>query len=546
MCLLSNSDKSNSVEAKSADHLRNAGLGGLFPCGGSQNSAATALIVDSRRYTYGELEVTARRWATRLAQLTPGGSKRIGIFAYRSFTTYAGVLATTFAGGTFVPLNPRFPAERTRDMVRQADLGAIIVDLASLPRLSIVLDGLPAGLPVLLTDGPRTAARFPITLDSNDLEQAFPEEGQPMVGSTDPAYLLFTSGSTGVPKGVPVTNGNVLSFMAHNRKRYSFSEADRFTQTFDHTFDLSIFDMFMAWSSGGTLCVPSLAQLRSPIAFVEEHGITVWFSVPSLASILIRQRYLSPNLMPRIRWSLFCGEALPQFVAEAWQAAAPGSVVENLYGPTELTICCAAHRWEPRISPAQCVNGIVPIGRVYEALSHVVRDQHSQAVTPGDVGELWIAGPQTFPGYWRADHLTADRIVEVSDSSGKTQHYYRTGDLVRQLPSGEYGYVGRMDTQIKINGYRVELGEIEAVLRQSGCSEAVALPWPDRNKTKAIIAFVTPDRPIREIGAFARSRLPTYMVPRRIEPVDVFPLNVNGKTDRGALGQLATAWRFRA
>src|SRR5689334_18034487 len=116
----------------------------------------------------------------------------------------------------------------------------------------------------------------------------------------------------------------------------------------------------------------------------------------------------------------------------------------------------------------------------------------------------------------------------------------------RQLPSGEYGYVGRMDTQIKINGYRVELGEIEAVLRQSGCSEAVALPWPDRNKTKAIIAFVTPDRPIREISAFARSRLPTYMVPRRIEPVDVFPLNVNGKTDRGALGQLATAWRFRA
>jgi acyl-coenzyme A synthetase/AMP-(fatty) acid ligase len=200
-------------------------------------------------------------------------------------------------------------------------------------------------------------------------------------------------------------------------------------------------------------------------------------------------------------------------------------VVENLYGPTELTIACSVHRWDPVTSPASCVHDNVPIGQLYPGLYPLVVDENLGPVAEGETGELCVAGPQTTPGYWQAPEQTAQRYF-----SRDGRIYYRTGDLVRRQ-HGEFVYIGRNDQQVKIGGYRIELGEIEAVLRRNGCAEAVCLVWPDAD---TITAVVSGARTTGLADAVAAS-LPAYMVPRSVHVIDEMPVNSNGKVDRGAL-----------
>jgi amino acid adenylation domain-containing protein len=489
----------------------------------------TALSLGRRAYSYAEAATTARRWAALLVEAAGGRPARVGVFAHRSEASYLGVAAALCAGAAFVPLNRRFPAERTRSMLERADVDAIVVDAASLPGLADLLRGLPRKPVVLLPDVERTKAGElgdVRVLDARDLAAAAPLEELPPVAPEDIAYLLFTSGSTGTPKGVPVTHGNVRAFLDANQERYRLTPEDRLTQTFDQTFDLSVFDLFMAWENGARLCSMDPIELLSPFKYLERNGITVWFSVPSVAAVLRRRGVLRPGTMPTLRWSLFCGEALPRETAEAWQAAAPQSMVENLYGPTELTIACTVHRWDPVTGPAACVHDNVPIGRPYPGLHPLVIGEDGTPVADGQVGELCMAGPQTTPGYWRAPELTAERFFPYE---GRT--YYRTGDLVRWQDDA-YVCLGRNDRQVKLGGYRVELGEIEAVLRRAGAVEAVALQWPDAHTVTAVVCG---DVDFAALTAACEAALPPYMTPARIHVVAEMPVNGNGKTDLGAL-----------
>ncbi|MFD7983903.1 amino acid adenylation domain-containing protein [Kitasatospora indigofera] len=490
---------------------------------------SVALTVGRREHTYGEAAATARRWAALLVEAAGGRPRRVGVFAHRSEASYLGVAAALLAGAAFVPLNRKFPAERTRSMLERADVDALIVDAASLPGLAGLLRGLPRKPVVLLPDVVRSQAgdlgdvRL---LDAMDLAAAAPLEQLPEVSPDDLAYLLFTSGSTGVPKGVPVTHGNVRAFLDANQARYRLTPDDRLTQTFDQTFDLSVFDLFMAWENGARLCSTDPIELLAPFKYLERNGITVWFSVPSVGAMLRRRGVLTPGSMPTLRWSLFCGEALPRATAEAWQAAAPHSVVENLYGPTELTIACTVHRWDPATSPAACAHDNVPIGRPYPGLLPLVVDERLEPVPDGATGELCMAGAQTTPGYWRAPGITAERWFTHQGRS-----YYRTGDLVR-LQDGEYVCLGRNDQQVKVGGHRVELGEIEAVLRRAGAVEAVALLWPD---PATVTAVVTGADDVAALTAACDAALPAYMAPRAVHLVEEMPVNANGKVDRAEL-----------
>jgi acyl-coenzyme A synthetase/AMP-(fatty) acid ligase len=253
---------------------------------------------------------------------------------------------------------------------------------------------------------------------------------------------------------------------------------------------------------------------------------------------MARRNTLTPNALPSLRWSLFCGEPLTQRSAELWQAAAPNSIVENLYGPTELTIACFLHRWDSERSPAMCRNGIVPIGRPYDGLAAMLVDEQLQPVAEGESGELCVNGPQTTPGYWRAPQITAERYIELPADRHQKRRFYRTGDLVAKLPDGEYVFMGRADNQIKVLGHRVELGEIEAVLRaHPGVEHAIAIGWPAVGTTAdAIVVFISGNvESIDELLMRAKAALPPYIVPRRILPVAEMPLNANGKVDRRAL-----------
>ena len=490
-----------------------------------------ALTIGRRDYTYQEAANTALRWAALLVEVTGGRPRRVGVFAYCSEASYLGVAAALFAGATFVPLNRKFPLSRTRAMLERADVDALIVDAASLSQLPELLRGLTRQPAVLIPDTPRTnvvhlgEARV---LDADDLSAAAPLDRLPEVSPSDPAYLLFTSGSTGQPKGVPVTHANVRAFLDVNQDRYRLTPDDRLTQTFDQTFDLSVFDLFMAWENGARVCSMEPIELLAPFKYLERNEITVWFSVPSVAAVLRKRGVLKPGTMPTLRWSLFCGEALPRATAEAWQAAAPQSIVENLYGPTELTIACTAYRWDPESSPAECVHDNVPIGALYPGLHALIVDPLMTPEPDGGTGELCVAGPQTAPGYWQAPQLTAERFFEYD---GRT--YYRTGDLVRS-ERGQFVYLGRNDQQVKIGGHRVELGEIEAVLRRAGAVEAVSLLWPD---AVTITAVVSGTEDLAALADACTSSLPAYMVPASVQVIEEMPVNCNGKVDREALRQ---------
>ncbi|WP_327070948.1 amino acid adenylation domain-containing protein [Kitasatospora sp. NBC_01250] len=487
------------------------GLGSGFFAHAAACPDDIALTIGRRHYSYAELDRSARGWAARLHQAVGHQPRRVGVFAYRNEASYLGVLAALAAGAAFVPLNRRFPQARTASMLARAELDAVIVDAASKAQL----DELIADL-----------AQPPVVLTEADLAGAEPLAELPQAAPDDLAYLLFTSGSTGTPKGVPVTHGNARAFLDAAQQRYRLTPQDRLSQTFDQTFDLSVFDLFMAWEHGARVCAMDSLELLAPFGYLERNGITVWFSVPSVAAVLNKRDALTPGRMPTLRWSLFCGEALPRQLAEAWQAAAPNSTVENLYGPTELTIACSVHRWDPATSPELCVHDNVPIGEVFPGLHPLVVDEDLAPVPDGGTGELCVAGAQTTPGYWQAPELTAERYFE---HEGRT--YYRTGDLVRRQEAG-FVYIGRNDQQVKVGGYRVELGEIEAVLRRNGCAEAVCLTWPDPGTITAVVSGAANPGRLAETAA---DRLPAYMVPKSVHVIDEMPVNGNGKVDRNAL-----------
>ncbi len=478
-----------------------------------------ALRLHSEEWTYAELDSVAEYFATAVRDCAAGGRRPVvGLLAARSIECYAGVLGTLRAGSVIVPLNPAFPVERNARMVTAAGIDVVIVDNQSAPGAA-ALAGTVKGLTVL---GPERC------VERIGLPRA---RGQRPPWPADTAYVLFTSGSTGTPKGVPITNANMNSFLAYNLDRYDLRPGDVCSQTFDVTFDLAMFDLFMTWGAGATLVSTPTQVFRSLPDFAQAHGLTVWFSVPSAIALLRRRGHLTPGALPSLRWSLFCGEPLLCTDAADWQAAAPGSTVENLYGPTELTIACTAYRWAAGSSPAVCVNGIVPIGEPYPHLEHLLADPGG--VPCPDEGELCVRGPQMFAGYLDPHHDEGRFLLADG------QRWYRTGDLVRQVPAG-LAYLGRADHQIKIRGYRVELGELECHLRDvSGVDNAVVVLVNDQVSPRLAAWYVGHPGRGDAIRAHLVDRVPEFMVPRWIRHIDSFPYNSNRKIDRNSLTALA-------
>src|SRR5207248_4135238 len=225
--------------------------------------------------------------------------------------------------------------------------------------------------------------------------------------------------------------------------------------------------------NGACVCCPTQKQLIKPGRFINDSRLTAWFSVPSTAVFMRRLGDLKPDLYPGLRLSLFCGEALPLEIAREWALAAPNSVIENIYGPTELTIACTAYRWNDVSSPAECEQGIVPIGEPFANMRALIVDEQLHQLEDGVDGELVMTGPQLSLGYWQDRKRTDEAFVAIPNKRGI---YYKTGDRVRRSGPGQpLVYLGRLDNQVKILGHRVELGEVESAVREvSGIPAVVA------------------------------------------------------------------------
>jgi D-alanine--poly(phosphoribitol) ligase subunit 1 len=502
-----------------------------------------ALWVEGSVLTYAELyQATARlAGAIRMARgrQDPGRPCQCGLLVNRTPTAYTAVLASLMVGSTYVPLNPQFPRDRLRDTLLSSAVDTLIVDHHSAAAAGPLLESVPRPLTVLLPDaaGPAWSLRGSRHqyFAQADIERAPPAATISDYSTETGAYLLFTSGSTGKPKGVLINNGNALAYIENARRRYQPGPDDRFSQLFDFSFDLSVHDMFLAWSSGACVyCVPE-GKLIGLSDFIRRCRLTFWFSVPSTAAFMRQLRMLKPGSYPTLRWSLFCGEALPMGLAAAWQDAAPNSIVENLYGPTEATVAFTAYRLPKERRPELNALPTVPIGMPLSGQKIMVVNDHGEPLAAGQAGELVLGGSQVAAGYWHAPDQTAARFQPPRHVSADGTRWYRTGDRV--VMSSEHGllFLGRIDRQAKIRGHRVELLEVENTMRlAAGTDTVAAIPWPigEDGLAVGLVGFVAGSQMIpAEIIEACRSSLPEYMVPSQIRCITNWPLNGNGKTD---------------
>jgi amino acid adenylation domain-containing protein len=504
-----------------------------------------ALVVNGKALTFVDLRLLAAKITATILRYEEDSHPLAALLAYRSVTAYAGILGILGAGKGYLPLNPKFPVVRTREMLSLSQSSVLIVGKECHQQLIELLTGTTRAFTVILpdiSDASALSVGFPQHrfIAESEMSASHDFSFRTEVNPRALAYLLFTSGSSGRPKGVPITQTNVRAYIEYVCDRYDVTERDRFSQEFDLTFDLSVHDLFVCWERGACLfCVPG-SSVMAPAKFIRENSLTMWFSVPSVIGYLERMRLLRPGAFPSLRYSLFCGEALPSSFAQLWQEAAPQSIVENLYGPTETTIAISHYRWDKTRSPEECECGIVPIGWTFTGQQCVVVNENRQVLPTLASGELWLCGSQVSNGYWNDPQKTQEQFVSLPDMDAAV--WYRTGDLVKQAENGCLHYMGRIDNQVKIKGFRVELQEVEAVVREAcGSEHVICHAWPTVNGIAGgLVAFVSVSERCdkKKILAQCRQALPDYMVPSKIMLCDEMPLNSNGKVDRNKLVSL--------
>ncbi|GAA3143554.1 D-alanine--poly(phosphoribitol) ligase [Streptomyces rectiviolaceus] len=493
-----------------------------------------ALEVKGQTLTYRQLDERSCAVAAALVEAHGKPPARVALLASRSLTAFAGYLAAQRLGATVTPLNPGYPARRNRAVCELARADVLVMDDAGASQLEAAQG--QSGLTVVRLDH-ETTAGLPYAQGVLPPRTATPD---------DIAYVLFTSGSTGRPKGVPVKHRNLAPYIAHNIERFEVGPGCRVSHTFDLTFDPSVFDLFVTWGGGATLVVPQRIELLKPVEYVVERSLTHWFSVPSVVSVTAGLGNLPAGEATQLRYGIFIGEQLTDRQARLWRAAAPKARIENVYGPTELTVACTEFRLpeDPDDWPDSS-NGTVPIGPVYGFLDHVVLDESGR---PAEEGELCIRGSQRFDGYLDpADDAgrflsydpAGDHPAEVYRGEGPLTpaHYYRTGDRVRR-ENGTLTHLGRLDNQVKVRGYRIELGEIESALRRHpALADAVVVAVPGRDETELVGCYTGEPVKPTDVMLWLRKQVPVHMVPRRFEQLAAMPLNPNGKIDRPALRQ---------
>lgn len=506
-----------------------------------------ALSVGGSELTYLQFRQQVQPVASWLRRNVQVFQPRVGILASRSLATYTGILGTCWVGGTYVPISPKLPEDRLIQLLDCIRAEALIVDSDSMPLLTDrVLRHCPRL--ILAPDLATSVERQPDgnrrgTIAAKDALPAFAAQDQPVpVKPQDLAYIIFTSGTTGVPKGVMIPASAVSHFVSVMQERYALAPTDRIAGMTEITFDISVFDMFVTWNCGASLLVVPATQLMAPAGFVRRQECSIIFTVPSVIAGMQRMKMLAPGSMPSLRYSFFAGEPLPVVSASLWKQAAPNSVVDDLFGPTEATVVCIGQRF---FGPENATpkRGVVAIGTPFDGMEAAIVDSSLHFLPNGEQGELLLGGPQLSSGYFGAEDLSR---IGFPVLEGK--RWYRTGDLAYCDSPGIFHHLGRIDNQVKVRGLRVELEEVEAYLREIYRTDSVAaVAWPvDHGSANGIVAFVSGQNGVDgpELRALIKSRLPSYMVPSTIHRVESLPLNANGKVNRNQLLTLLDEGKF--
>jgi amino acid adenylation domain-containing protein/non-ribosomal peptide synthase protein (TIGR01720 family) len=489
----------------------------LFEAQADRTPGMTALVAGAARMTFAELDARSNQLAHRLRRMGVGPDAVVGLCMDRTAGLIVGLLGVLKAGGAYLPLDPTLPRHRLQDLLDEARAAGVVTAGAA-------ADALPD----------HAAWRVRLDADEGGLAAESAARPEPTAQPDHLAYVLFTSGSTGRPKGVAVEHRNLAAYVRGAHARLAPPPGGSYAHVSTLAADLGNTTLFLSLCTGGTLHLVAEDLTKDPAglgAYFEAEGIDAMKIAPShLAALLAAPR--PERVVPR-RALVLGGEALRWDVVDRIHALSPGCRVFNHYGPTETTVgvIAGAAAELDRQAP------IVPLGRPLQAARVYVVDPQMEPMPTGVPGEVLVGGAQVARGYLGRPDQTAERFVPDPFGPGGAR-LYRTGDRARRLADGSVLFLGRVDHQVKVRGYRVELGEVEAVLAQHpGVREAVVLALDDAAAGKRLAAFVAGDpRPApADLGSFLAERLPAYMVPGTITALDAMPITPNGKVDRRAL-----------
>ena len=477
-----------------------------------------AFEFDGHKYSYRELNSRANRLANYLRTRGIGPDVMVGICVERSLEMLVGLIGIIKAGGTYVPLDPDYPAQRIAFMIDDAQI-----------TLLLTVSTLSQRLPEFSGD------IISLDRDRELIEQQSTENPPSAVTAENLIYVIYTSGSTGKPKGVLVPHRAVTRLVC-NTDYLQVTAEDKLVLASNISFDAATFEVWGALLNGAQLCGVDKAVLLNPETysmFIQEKDITVLFLTTALFNLIARQE---PGAFQRLRALLFGGEAVdPQWVRRVLETGPPKQLL-HVYGPTENTTFSSWYQVDN--VPADATT--VPIGRPIANSYSYVLDRYMNPVPVGVTGELYVGGDGLARGYLNLPDLTMERFVPDPLKRNSEAKLYRTGDLVRYRADGSMEFVGRLDHQVKIRGFRIELGEIESVLcRQPGVEIAVVLVMEDKTDTKRLVAYVVLNNEDKisadNLRNVLQEELPSYMLPSAFIVLDELPLTPNGKLDREAL-----------
>ncbi|MDH3754239.1 MAG: amino acid adenylation domain-containing protein [Acidimicrobiia bacterium] len=505
-------------------------LGSAFRAVARRNGSGVALRYPSgTAMTYGELDRRSNQVGSALHELGVRRHDVVCILSNKSPNAFAALLGALKIGAIYTNLDVSSPWIRLEKILGRCEPRIVLYDEAGPELLAQLSD----------------SGYTPVELGGDELTSLV--EQQPdhapcvaAVTASDPAYLMFTSGSTGFPKGAVMSHGNVLNFIRWGQTTFDVTTDDVFTNVNPVYFDNSVFDVYVGLFSGATVCPINAEALDGPRAIVDAVNsleCTIWFSVPSFLVYLLTTRALEATDFGDIRCIVFGGEGFPKpRLAELHDLFARRARLVNVYGPTECTCICSSYDIGPH--DLEDLDALAPLGELAPNFGH--RIEPIDDADP-DFGELWLSGPNVGLGYYNDPERTSQSFVPHPDQGKYRTIMYRTGDLVRRDADGRLHFKGRADNQIKHMGYRIELEEIEAGLNTLPYVRQAAVVY-DRGAGPVgrIIGFVDSDgdRSQRDILADLAEVLPPYMLPNKVRNVGSLPKNRNGKVDRTQLLEL--------